>query len=133
MKRRVSIRDVEKPKDKGHEEDLKWICDSLSLVSGRDVEDSSFKIMSELLNKFSEKDMVSTETLSDSLGMDSPRINHHLRRLMESGIVNREKRKVVLRGRSLTDSIKEMKRDSDKLFEKLMDVSKRVDREFGLE
>ncbi|MFB6246114.1 MAG: ArsR family transcriptional regulator [Candidatus Pacearchaeota archaeon] len=133
MKRKVSIRDVEKPNDKSHEEGLKWICDSLSLVSGRDVEDSSFKIMSELLNKFSENNMVSTEDLSDSLGMDSPRINHHLRRLMESGIVNREKRKVVLRGRSLTDSIKEMKRDSDKLFEKLMDVSKRVDREFGLE
>lgn len=133
MKRKISIRDIETPKKENQEEDLKWICDSLNLVSGRDVQDSSFKIMSELLNKLSERDMVSTESLSDSLDMDSPKINHHLRRLMESGIVNREKRKVVLRGKSLTDSIKEMKRDSEKLFEKLLDASKRVDRDFGLE
>jgi predicted transcriptional regulator len=133
MKRKISIRDVEKPKSENQKEDLKWVCDSLNLVSGRDVEDSSFRIMSELLNKLSENDMISTENLSESLGMDSPRINHHLRRLSESGIVSREKRKVVLRGRSLTDSIKEMKRDSDKLFERLMDVSRKIDKGFGLE
>lgn len=133
MRKRISIRDVERPRKENGNHSLKWICDSLSLVSGRDIEDSSFKIMSELLNKFSEEDKVSTENLSESLEMDSPRINHHLRRLVESGVLTREKRKIALRGRSLTDSIKEMKRDSEKMFDKILDVSRKIDRDFGLE
>src|SRR3989344_5677194 len=95
VRQRIIIMDIEKPREENSEDDLKWICDSLGFASGRDIEDTSFKIMNELLNQFEKKDIVATEEIAKSLSLEAPTINHHLRNLMETGIIIREKRKEI--------------------------------------
>ncbi len=130
VRQRIIIRDIEKPREDKADDDLKWICDSLGFASGRDIEETSLKIMAELLGQFREKDVVATEEIAKSLKIEAPTINHHLRNLMETGIIIREKRKVALRGRSFSDAIEEMRRDSDRMFERILEVAKRIDEEF---
>lgn len=132
MKQRIIIQDIDKPRADKVKDEVKWICDSLGLMSGRDLDDISFKIMYELLELFSEDNLISTDEVAKSLKIEPPRVNHHVRGLMESGIIFREKRKIALRGGSLSAAIEEMRRDSDKMFSRLLEVSKKIDEAFEL-
>ncbi len=132
MKQRIIIKNIDQPRENKVQEEVKWICNSLGLKSGRDINDTSFRIMYELLDLLSEENLISTDEIARSLKIDSPRVNHHVRRLMETGVIFREKRKIALRGGSLSAAIEEMKRDSDQIFNRLLEVSKRIDEVFNL-
>ena len=132
MRKRIIIQDIDLPKKRHVKNDVHWICNSLGLISGRDIENTCFKIMREMLGFFSEESLVSTETISKSLKIECPRINHHIRGLMESGIIYREKRKIALRGGSLSSAIEEMKRESNQMFDRLLEISKKIDKRFDL-
>ena len=133
FRQRIIIKDIDRPREEKVKQEVKWICQSLGFTSGRDIEDTSFKIVYQLLGQFKNNEIVPTESIARSLRMDSPTVNHHIRNLMESGIVFREKRKVALRGGSLAAAIEEMKRDSDKMFERIMEVAKKIDGAFDLD
>ena len=130
MRQRIIIRDINIPKNEKPSNEIKWICDSLGFTSGRDIEDTSFKIMNQLLEQFKKHDIVATEEIARSLRIEAPTVNHHIRNLMETGFLFREKRKIALRGGSLSAAIEEMRRDSDKMFEKIMEVAKKIEEEF---
>ena len=133
MRQRIIIRDLDKPRVEKVEDDIKWICESLGFTSGRDIEDTSFKILNEMLEQFKRNDIVATEEIAKSLRIEAPTVNHHIRNLMETGFVFREKRKIALRGGSISAAIDEMRRDSDKMFERIMEVARKIDEEFDLD
>lgn len=132
MKQKIVIQDIDLPKNDKVKEDIRWICESLGFMSGRDTEDTSFKIMFKLLQEFRNDEIIATETIAKSLKLEPPTVNHHLRNLLETGVIVREKRKVVLRGGSLSSAIEEMRRDSDKLFERVLEIARKIDEEIGL-
>ena len=132
MKHKITIKNIDMPRSNMIKDEVKWICDSLGLMNGRDLENISFKVMFELLDLCSGDDLISTAEISKELNIEPYRINHHIRGLIESGIVFREKRKIALRGGSLTSAIEEMKRDSDAMFSRLLEVSKKIDKKFKL-
>ena len=132
MVKTITIKDLDFPGNKGSKSEIKWICNSLGLIEGRDTEDISFKIMNELLGNFSKNKIIATESIAEELSLEAPRINHHIRSLIDSGILYRDKRKVRLRGGSLTRAIQEMKRDSDKLFDRLLEISGNIDKKMKL-
>lgn len=132
IKQKITIQNIDFPKNKKIKDEVKWICDSLGLIRGRDTENISFKIMYELLELFSKNNLVSTEDLARELKIENYTVNHHIRSLVESGIIFREKRKIALRGGSLSAAIEEMKRDSDLMFDRLLEVSKKIDKAFEL-
>ncbi len=132
MRQRITIKNLDKPREINLKENVRWICNSLGLMNGRDTECISFKVLYELLNLVSEQDLVSTEVISKSLKLEPYVINHHVRGLMESGIIIREKRKIALRGKSLSGAIEELKKDSELMFNRLLEVSKKVDNSFEL-
>lgn len=132
MKQRIILQNIDKPKNKGQKNEIEWVCTSLGLVNGRDTKNVSFKIIYKLLRLFSNEDSISTNELSKQIGIDPPSINHHIRKLTESGIVLREKKKIKLRGGSLSSAIEEIQRDSEKLFDRLLETSKKIDKSLNL-
>lgn len=132
MKQKITLQNIDKPKNRKSKNEVEWVCTSLGLVKGRDTENISFKIMYELLNLFSNEDLISTNKISKSLKIDPSNVNHHIRKLTESGIILREKRKIKLRGGSLSAAIEEIKRDSETIFNKLLETSKKIDKSFNL-
>jgi len=132
MMQRVKISEIDLPKTKRKKENVRWLCDSLGLIKGRDLEQTSLKIMNEMLELFSKEKIISTEEIAKTLDIEPPTINHHIRYFMGAGIVVRKKRKIALRGGSLTSAIEEMKKDTDRIFEKILEVSKKIDKSFKI-
>ena len=133
MYKSITIKDIDKPRSDKIPDEVKWICDSLDLISGRDTQDMSFKIFYELLSSLKIEERVSSEEIATKLDIEPSRVNHHIRCLMSSGIIYRQKRKIVLRGGNLSAAIQELKRDSEQMFDDLIEFSNKIDKQMGLE
>lgn len=132
MIQKVMLRKVNSPREPDTRADIEWLCNSLCLIEGRDTQNTSFEILSGLLKLFSREESISTDYLSEYLSIDSARINHHVKNLVDRGIVYREKKRIKLRGGNLTNAIKEIKSHSDNLFEKMIEKSEDIDSKLSL-
>lgn len=132
MARQIILINLEKPVEKDLEKDIHWFCDSFGLSSGRDVEDISKKIVMDLLSNLARNEGVTSEMLARSLDINLSRVNHHLRNLIGSGLVYRRKKMLYLRGGSLKAAVREMRKDSERLFDELEKIAEEIDDEVGL-
>jgi predicted transcriptional regulator len=128
----IILRYLEKPHVKNLEEDLLWLCDSFGFSSGRDTENTATRIVFSLLEKLSNDEITSSEALAEDLEVKISRINHHLRNLNDSGLLYRKKRLVYLRGGSLKAAVKEMRKDSERIFDELESIAEEIDVRIGI-
>lgn len=132
MVQQIILRHLEKPHIKSLEEDLLWLCNSFGFSSGRDTENTSTRIIFSLLDKLSNDEITSSEALAEDLEMKISRINHHLRNLNDSGLLYRKKRLIYLRGGSLKAAVKEMRKDSERIFDELESIAEEIDSRVGI-
>jgi predicted transcriptional regulator len=132
MVQQIILRYLEKPHVKSLEDDLLWLCDSFGFSSGRDTESTATRIVFSLLEKLSNDEITSSETLAEDLEIKISRVNHHLRNLNDSGLLYRKKRLVYLRGGSLKAAVKEMRKDSERIFDELESIAEEIDFRIGI-
>jgi predicted transcriptional regulator len=132
MVQEIILRNIEKPRIKSLEEDLLWFCDSFGFSSGRDTENTATKIIFSLLDKLSNDEGISSEDLAGDLDIKVSRVNHHLRNLNDSGLLYRKKRLIHLRGGSLKAAVREMRKDSDRIFDELENAAEEIDSIIGI-
>jgi predicted transcriptional regulator len=72
-------------------------------------------------------DVITTKQLADELDVTRGTVNHHLRDFVKAGILTREKRTIRLRANSLERTIREVKRDADRIFEDLERMAEELD------
>lgn len=132
MSQQIILVNIEKPVKKDFEEDIHWFCDSFGLSSGRDTENISKKIVIDMIANLSTNEGVTSELLAASLDIKLSRVNHHLRNLIDSGLVYRKKRSLYLRGGSLKAAVCEMRKDSNRIFDELEMMAEELDHEAGL-
>lgn len=132
MVQQIILRYLEKPHVKSLEDDLLWLCDSFGFSSGRDTENTATRIVFSLLDKLSNDQMTSSEALAEDLEIKISRVNHHLRNLNDSGLLYRKKRLVYLRGGSLKAAVKEMRKDSERIFDELESIAEEIDLRIGI-
>lgn len=124
---RLILNNIPRPPSNGIHDETYWLCDTLGLSAGRDIEDLSIRIVLHLLEESSKKEGVTSEHLADRLDITVGRVNHHLRNLVRSGVVYRERRLVYLRGRTLRESVRELRRDAERIFDELEKVASEID------
>jgi predicted transcriptional regulator len=132
MVQEIVLRNIEKPHIKSLEEDILWFCDSFGFSSGRDTENTATRIIFSLLDKISNKEITSSEILADDLNIKISRVNHHIRNLNESGLLYRKKRLIYLRGGSLKAAVREMRKDSERIFDELENIAEEIDASIGI-
>ena len=132
MHKQIIVRDLVKPVQKNVTEDIEWVCDSLGFSRGRDLTHLSTRLVAALLERLSNERGIPTELLAEELDVSSARVNHHIRNLMESGILFREHRLVMLRGGSLKSAIEELRKDANRIFDELTIIAKDIDATMGL-
>ena len=132
MAQQIILRHLEKPRVKSLEEDLLWLCNSFGFSSGRDTENISTRIIFSLLDKLSNDEITSSEALAKDLEMKISRVNDHLRNLNDSGLLYRKKRLIYLRGGSLKAAVKEMRKDSERIFDELECIAGEIDSRIGI-
>jgi len=132
MYQQIILRKLEKPKAADTITDIDWICKSLGFGCGRDTERISAKIIKNLLEDVSQDGHSSAEELANELNIACQRVNYHLRALTEAGFLYRQRRLIFLRDGSVKAAIEEMRRDANRIFDRMAEIADEVDASLGL-
>ncbi|MDD2472970.1 MAG: ArsR family transcriptional regulator [Methanoculleus sp.] len=129
------FRQIERPRGKiGPEpENLEWFFSSLGIGEGRDVDQVAQRILIALLVYQISGSGVPVERISQDLEVSSARINHHIRNLVEAGVVYRHKRLIYLRGNSLQSMVQELRKDALRVLDDLEIAAVEIDRSLGID
>jgi len=127
MQRRLALYEIKKPVSSAPEYKTIWFCDTLGLSSGRDIDSLATQIITTLLYQYQNGEGLSTEQLAGLLNIAPARVNHHIRNLARSGIVYREKKLVHMRGLSLKESVRELRKDANRIFDELEEIAESID------
>lgn len=127
----IIIKKIQKPHQKIIKKDIDWVCDSFGFSVGRDTNYISKKIIHNLLDRLSKNALVSSDIIADDLKTTNSIINHHLRSLINTGIIYREKKGIYLRGGNLKSSIEEMRKDTNRLFDNILEIAQEIDDALG--
>ena len=111
--------------------ELQWLGNSLGLFNLRDRDSSCFRVFITLVRKANDNKALTSDEIAEKLHLTRGTVVHHLTRLMDSGIVIREKEGYLLRERDLATLIKDMQRDMEAMFLELNEVAKEIDDRLG--
>jgi predicted transcriptional regulator len=127
MQRRLSLYEVKKPVSSVPENKTIWFCDTLGLSSGRDIHSLATQLITTLLHQYQNGEGLSTDQLAQLLNIAPARVNHHVRNLARTGIIYREKKLVHMRGLSLKESVREVRKDANRIFDELEEIAESID------
>ncbi|MBT4935583.1 ArsR family transcriptional regulator [Candidatus Woesearchaeota archaeon] len=112
-------------------QELQWFGNSLGLFNLRDKDSSCFRVFITLVRKAKRNETISSDDISDKLNLSRGTVVHHLTKLMNSGLVVREKGGYLLRSNNLSKVIRDIQRDVSAMFNELEDVAKEIDDKLG--
>ncbi|MBI1970163.1 ArsR family transcriptional regulator [Candidatus Woesearchaeota archaeon] len=130
MPQQIFLRKINKPVQNHLEEDIEWFCDSFCLRTGRDTGRITTLLVTEILTH--QNELSTTELLAQELDMKIGRINHHLRNLVDAGILYRDKRMLFIRGGSMKASVQEIRKDTERILDEIEIIAEEIDRRIGL-
>lgn len=127
MVKRVVVIKVRRPGEGNINADLQWLGNSLGLFTLRDKDSSCFRIFITLVKKSNSNAPLSSDEIAEKLGLSRGTVVHHLIKLMDSGIVVRERERYLLRENNLQRLILDLEQDTESLFAELKEVAKEID------
>ncbi len=128
----LKLKKINKPEKGSSNKDINWFCKSLCLISGRDIDSNSNKIITRILKTVSKHEKVYSEELARDLDLKLGLINYHIRNLIDSGILIRKNKQIFLRGGSLKEAIKEIRENSLSILEDIEIIAEEIDSSFGI-
>ena len=131
MSRKITIIKVRKTRQDNINRELQWLGNSLGLFNQRDKDSSCFRVFITLVRKAKRDEAMSSDEIASKLHLSRGTVVHHLTKLINSGIVIREKEGYLLRETHLQDVIKDIRRDMDSMFSELNEVAKEIDERLG--
>lgn len=129
MLKELRLNKLAKPIEQDVEARLRWIFSSLGIKTGRDLNETSIKIFKEILLCNFQGKAVRTEKLREKLHLTVAAINYHLRALEDLGLIERHKRQILLREKTLARTLEELKKDVDRILLELIEEAEKLDKE----
>lgn len=131
MPQKVTLIKIRTYHDDNINEELKWFGNSLGLFGLRDRDSSCFRIFITLVKSSRKNDPISSDQIAEKLNLTRGTVVHHLKKLMDSGIVLREKEGYLLRENSMENIVKDIQRDIQSIMADLENVAKEIDEKIG--
>ena len=129
---RITIIHSRKPTELNIHQKLQWLANSLGLFNLRDKENSCFRLFIELLKASKKNESLSSDELAMRLNLTRGTVVHHLKKLIEAGIVISEQNKYYLRVDNLKDLVTEIEKDMTRTLESLKKTASEIDDQLGL-
>jgi len=126
--RKITIIRTEIPQNENINVELQWLGSSLGLFSQRDKDRSCFRIFIELLKSSKENKKLSSDELAYKLNLSRGTVIHHINNLFDKGIVVYEDTKYTMRVSKLVELIEELKKESMKSFDRLINIADKIDK-----
>ena len=131
MAHRITLVRIRRPTYLDINQELQWLGNSLGLFGIRDRDSSCFRVFITLVKRSKSNQITSSDEIAERLGLTRGTVVHHLTRLMDSGIVIREKGGYILREADLQRLVKDLTRDVENMLTELQDVAKEIDQKMG--
>ncbi|MDP3733929.1 MAG: ArsR family transcriptional regulator [Nanoarchaeota archaeon] len=128
---KVTIVRVRKNSIDNINQELQWLGNSLGLFNLRDRDSSCFRVFITLVKMGKNQDLLSSDEIATKLNLSRSTVVHHLTKLIDSGIVVREKNGYLLRESHLQDLIKDIHRDINAVFVDLQQIAQDIDEKLG--
>ncbi|MDI3544201.1 MAG: hypothetical protein PWQ28_482 [Candidatus Woesearchaeota archaeon] len=129
---RIMIKRITNEPPKNLDDEISWLSDQLCLSSGRDVNNIATKVLKLVLENSSKSIPLTSFDISNKLGIAPPTVNHHIRNLIDSGILIREKNRIFLRRKTLLSTINEIRKDIDRVLTDVEEIANDIDDKLGL-
>ena len=129
MAYRVTLVRVRKIQGGNLNQELQWLGNSLGLFNLRDRDSSCFRVFITLVRAANQDKALTSDEIAERLHLSRGTVVHHLHRLMESGIVVKEKEGYLLRESSIEKMVRDIRQDMDMMFSELTDAAKQIDEE----
>jgi predicted transcriptional regulator len=131
MSKKVTIIRIRKVPSPNINQELQWMGNSLGLFNVRDRDSSCFRVFITLVRRARQNKHATSDEIAEKLNLSRGTVVHHLAKLMESGIVLREREGYILRESNMQDLIKDLHHDMERMFSELKDVAKEIDDKLG--
>ena len=130
---RIQVKKYEKPFSNDADDNLEWICRSLGFLEPIDKDKTAYSIFREILVNAQKDKLLSSTELSRKVKMSRGSVINHLNRLQTAGLVMRQGKYYVPRSKSVFRMIQELEEDLDRIFKRMEETAKRLDRDFGFD
>ena len=131
MSQRITIVHLRRKGSENINEELQWLGNSLGLFNLRDKDSSCFRVFITLVRKAKRNEPLSSDTIAERLDLTRGTVVHHLNRLIDAGLVVREKEGYLLRENSLHNIVRDIHRDLENFFEELERAAEEIDEKLG--
>ncbi|MFH1126844.1 MAG: hypothetical protein ABIG84_06730 [archaeon] len=131
MKRFVLV-EVKKPRNSELESDIEWMCECLGIITPRDRERTSTKILTVMLRAAKDDVPLSSDDIANRVGITRGTAVHHIKRYMGSGIIVKHRSAYELRTHSLRETLDEIELDMERTIKRMKQIAEQIDEEMGL-
>ncbi len=131
MTQRLTLIRVRHVPEENINRELQWLGNSLGLFNLRDKDSSCFRVFITLVKRAKRQEPFSSDEIAGQLHLSRGTVVHHLTRLMDSGIVSREREGYLLREATLRKVIQDMHQEMERLFSEMEEVAKEIDERMG--
>ena len=131
MGKKLTIIKIRKIHSPNVNQELQWLGNSLGLFNLRDKDSSCFRVFITLVRPARQNKHVSSDDIAEKLSLSRGTVVHHLTKLMDSGIVLREREGYILRESNLQNLVRDLQRDMEGMFTELNEVAREVDEKLG--
>jgi len=129
---RIIIRRIEPPFERNPEREMEWLCQSLGL-SPLNKDKATVDIFKEVVRATETGKGISSTTLSEKVNLSRGAVIHHLNNLQLAGLVVKQGRNYFARSRSMVRTIQEVEEDIKRIFDRMEETAREIDRAFGME
>ena len=131
MSQRVTIIKIRRSGKGNINEELQWLGNSLGLFGQRDKDSSCFRLFITLVKNSRENKPLSSDEIAHRLNLTRGTTVHHLHKLMDAGIVIKEKEGYLLREGNMERLIGDVERDIENALQEIKRVAKEIDEGMG--
>src|SRR3989344_824377 len=131
MIKRFTIVRIRKIPSQDVNQELQWLGNAMGLFNLRDKESSCFRVFITLVKRAKNSQPISSEGIAEKLDLSRSTVLHHLNRLVDAGIVSREKGGYALREANLSQVVKNIHQDVETTFSELQKIADEIDKKLG--
>lgn len=112
--------------------DFEWLCSSMGFCEPIDRDRTAINIIRLLMENSKNGGGLRSDDIAENVGKSRGATVNHLNKLIGSGLIVKKKNIYILREVNLENTIHEVKRDMERMFEDLELVAKKIDESFGI-
>jgi len=130
--KRFILAEIKKPREEGVDSDILWMCECLGIITPRDRDRTSTKVLKVMLRAAKEDEHLSSDDIAERVGITRGTAVHHIKRYMRSGIIIKQHTSYELRTHSMKDTLDEIELDMERTIKRMKQIAEEIDEELGL-